>query len=171
MAIITLNNNSLSSVTALPAGVGGKVLQVVSTTKVDVFSSTSTSYTDITGLSASVTPSNSSNKILVFCNASTSVSGDNNAHLQLLRESTVIANGTDGTIGAFAAINGNSTGFRYSTAQQSISFLDTPSTTSAITYKIQIKSDDVGITTYINRRGLNTYLSGSSSITLMEVSA
>ena len=63
MEIITLNNNSLSSVTSLPAGVGGKVLQVVSTAKTNGFGTTSSSLTDITGLSVAITPSSSSNKI------------------------------------------------------------------------------------------------------------
>ena len=66
MAIITLNNNSLSSVTSLPAGVGGKVLQVVQTFKSDSFSSTSDGFFDITGLSVAITPSSASNKILVI---------------------------------------------------------------------------------------------------------
>ena len=44
----------------------GTVLQVVSTAKTDTFESTSTSFTDVTGLSVAITPSSSSNKILVF---------------------------------------------------------------------------------------------------------
>jgi hypothetical protein len=61
MAIITLNNNSLSSVTALPAAIAtGKVLQVVTTTKTDVTSTTSASFVDITGMSVSITPSSAS---------------------------------------------------------------------------------------------------------------
>ena len=62
MAIITLNNNSLSSVTSLPAGVGGKVLQVVQATYSDT-STTSTSYSEFT--TASITKSSASNKVLV----------------------------------------------------------------------------------------------------------
>ena len=49
MSITKLNNLSISAVTALPSGVGGKVLQVVSTTKSDTFSSsTVNAFTDIT---------------------------------------------------------------------------------------------------------------------------
>ena len=61
MAILRANNNTLSSVTALPTGLGGKVLQVVTVAKTDTFSTSSNTFVDITGLSASITPSNASN--------------------------------------------------------------------------------------------------------------
>jgi len=66
MAIITLNNNSLSSVTALPAGVGGKVLQIVRNYDANSsqISTTSTSFT-ATGIQASITPTKSGNLILI----------------------------------------------------------------------------------------------------------
>ena len=50
---------------SFPNGGVGKILQVVSTTKTDTASTSSTSYAAISGLSASITPSSSSNKILV----------------------------------------------------------------------------------------------------------
>ena len=49
----------------LASGVGRKILQVVQATKGDVFTTTSTSNVDVTGLSASITPASTSNKILV----------------------------------------------------------------------------------------------------------
>ena len=67
MALIKLNNQSISSVTALPAGVGGKVLQVVTATIQTQQESTSASFVDITGLSVSITPSSTSSKIFVMC--------------------------------------------------------------------------------------------------------
>ena len=94
MAIITLNNNSLSSVTSLPAGVGGKVLQVVSTAKTNGFSTTSSSLTDITGLSVAITPSNSSNKIFITAYINGLVDASSQAYggrYQLVRGSTEIA--------------------------------------------------------------------------------
>ena len=45
--------------------VTGNILQVVSTTKTDTFSTTSTSYVDITGLSVSITPTSTSSKIFI----------------------------------------------------------------------------------------------------------
>ena len=64
MAIIKPNNNTISAITALPTGLGGKVLQVVQgNTATQV--AHSTSYAD-TGLTASITPSSTSNKILIM---------------------------------------------------------------------------------------------------------
>ena len=64
MAIITLNNNSLSSVTSLPASIStGKVLQVVENSSTTEVNTSSTSLQSI--LTASITPSSSSNKIFV----------------------------------------------------------------------------------------------------------
>jgi hypothetical protein len=67
MALTKINNNTLSAITTLPAAIAtGKVLQVVQTTKTDTFTTTSTSFTDVTGLSVSITPSSASSKILIF---------------------------------------------------------------------------------------------------------
>ena len=63
MALTKINNNTLSAITGLPAGVGGKVLQVVSTLSSVDTSTTGTTMGD-TGLEASITPSSTSNKIL-----------------------------------------------------------------------------------------------------------
>jgi len=64
MAIIKPNNNTLSAITGLPAGVGGKVLQVVQGTTGTQVEGTFASETDL-GLSVNITPSSSSNKILI----------------------------------------------------------------------------------------------------------
>ena len=69
---------------------GGKVLQVVQSYKTNVFtSSTQNTFTDITGLSVSITPSSSSNKVLIIANVEGS-SPDELVILRLLRGSTVI---------------------------------------------------------------------------------
>ena len=84
MAITKLVADSLGT------GVGGKVLQVVQVVKSDTFSSSSATLVDITGLSASITPSSSSNKILVMVSLSI---GGNDSGLRLMtklfRNSTV----------------------------------------------------------------------------------
>ena len=79
MAIITLNNNSLSSVTSLPAGVGGKILaakiETISPTTPDV-TTTSTTYAEVaSGLRITHALSNSSNK-LIFMFSSTDMYAD-----------------------------------------------------------------------------------------------
>jgi hypothetical protein len=64
MAIITLNNNSLSSVTSLPAAIAtGKVVGFSTASQGSSFETNSSTFTDVTGLSLSYTMQNSSNKI------------------------------------------------------------------------------------------------------------
>ena len=71
MALTKINNNTLSAVTTLPSAIAtGKVLQVVQDTKTDQFETTSTSFSAVTSLSASITPSATSSKILIMCSTS-----------------------------------------------------------------------------------------------------
>jgi len=150
----------------------GSVLQVVQTFKSDTFSSTSTSFADITGFSVSITPTSASNKILVLVNAK--VGGDNTlgVGLRLLRDSTVIAEGD--------SAGSRKQGFSYSRMSSSnaieneaIIFLDSPSTTSSITYKLQGYSDTASYSFYINRSESDSDATNntrpSSSITVMEI--
>jgi len=158
MAIIKLNNQSISSVSALPAGIStGKVLQVVTATDGTGLSSSSTSYVD-TGLSASITPSSSSNKVLVI--VTTGVHGIDTASttglkLKLVRDSTdLIEQSSWGSHPTITYIYGQGHCFNY---------LDSPSSTSSTTYKLQYKSND----------GTNHVLENASTavMTLLEVSA
>ena len=148
MAIIKPNNNTLSSITALPTGVGGKVLQVVSTSAANDLGTTSTSYVDI-HLSLNITPSATSSKIfLVYTgNNETNGTGGNKLSLQMLRDSTQIADATG--VGALGSNYGNVT-------SNALSVLDTPNTTSQITYKMQGKSDDGTIMVFNVNNDLGT---------------
>ena len=134
MAIIKLNNKSISAVTALPTGLGGKVLQVVSASAANDLVTTSTSFVDI-HLSLNITPSATSSKIFVVYtgNNETNGTGGNRLSVQMLRDSTQIADATG--VGSLGSENGIVT-------SASLSVLDSPSTTSQITYKMQGKSDD-----------------------------
>ena len=80
MAIIKPNNNTISAITALPAAIPtGKVLQVVHAHTATVASSSSTSYAD-TGLTASITPSATSSKVIVIIHQSIAkISGANSS--------------------------------------------------------------------------------------------
>jgi hypothetical protein len=125
---------------AAPAG-GGKVLQVVNATYSTQATSTSTTWAD-TGLSATITPSSATSKILVlmttpFYNQRDNVS--NNAGLRLLRGSTFIFGDNSASAPLYWAGNYDST----ATSQNfrttiSFNYLDSPSTTSATTYKTQL---------------------------------
>ena len=150
---------------ALPGG--GKVLQVVQTFKATSFSSTATSFTDVTDLSVSITPSSASSKILVFCTVPMSANAD--AIIQLLRGATVIGSGTSGTnTNGFAQTAPSGDAFPNSAVPMCINYLDSPSTTSATTYKIQVKLYSAG-TVYVNLRYVNDFFAGSSTITAMEI--
>jgi len=145
----------------------GKVLQVVQTFKADSFSSSSTSFTDVTGLSVSITPSSASNKILVLCTVPMSSNVD--AIIQLLRGSTAIGNSTSATnTNGFAQTSSTGNAFPYSAVPMCINFLDSPSTTSATTYKIQVKITSAG-NVFVNLRHVNDAFSGSSTLTVMEI--
>ena len=158
----TLTLPDVTGTVAVQGGAGvGKVLQVVSTTKSDVFTTTSGTYVDVTGLAATITPTSSSSKILVIANLSYSASTGRDAAFQILRGATVIPTGVTGSV-----LNGAYSFSMFSVAQ---SFLDSPATTSATTYKIQVYvSAD---TIFVNRRALDTSFTGQSTITLMEIAA
>ena len=171
MAIITLNNNSLSSVTALPAAIAtGKVLQVVETRLTTVLSTTSASWVATTGLNASITPSSTSNKVLILLNAT--LSSDNHGHMRLSKDggSSFIGGGvSSGSRSGVIFYAGESND---NTARpQSCSILDSPSSTSALTYQAYWRVSSS--TTHLNRTGNDTDAAygsrGVSSITLLEV--
>ena len=152
-------NASLGAVTALPAAIPtGKVLQVVSTSAANDLGTTSTSYVDI-HLSLNITPSATSSKIYVNASFPAHVigtgGGDNGGQYTIYKDSSaVIAVAGD----AFYSNNGTGLSLR-----QNLSVLNSPSTTSAITYKIYFK----------NRAGSSTQgimtNSGEGTITAMEI--
>jgi hypothetical protein len=163
---VTFPNSSVQSASA-------KIIQVVSTTLNTSFSTSGTynSWVDVTGLSVSITPTSSSSKILVIfeiMGVSTS-----NGWVRLVRDSTAISVGT--TAGSRPAVSsGNLTsGNGNIQLQDSGVYLDSPATTSATTYKMQVITDTG--TFYINRTtndSDNVYSGrGVSSITVMEVPA
>lgn len=147
-------------------GSGQLAVQIQSAAKTDSFSTTSTSYADVTGLSVTITPTSSSNKILVFASVAYASSSDDML-LQLVRGSTAIANSTAGSVTNGFSMYSTSEGTN-SIPVGSLVFLDSPATTSATTYKIQalVRSG----TGYVNRRGSNASFGASSFITIMEIS-
>lgn len=155
-----------------PASTTGSVLQVVSTTKTDVFTTTSTTFVDVTGLSVSITPSSASSKILVLGSIKFGFTGGASAtHMRLVRDSTAIF------IGDADGVRSRDSGYvrdTYESPNSSIVFLDSPSTTSAVTYKIQLSTYDVSRTAIVNRDYENTNSATLSSrlastVTVMEI--
>ena len=156
----------------------GAVLQVVSTTKTDTFSaSLNNSFADVTGLSVSITPTSSSNKILIFASVNHGVNNIRATALKLLRGSTPISVGT--ASGNRPATSTSAMGENYDTNRGEnsiIHFLDSPNTSgSAVTYKIQVGIlESTTSTAQINTSGSDAnenYIARSAStITAMEIS-
>ena len=149
----------------------GSVLQVVSTIKTNTFTTSSASLVDVTGLSVSITPTSASSKILVLVNVrGTSSNGTANAGdagIVLVRNSTNIAVSTGGSFyNWMGQLSGRNIGSTAVQASASVAFLDSPATTSSITYKIQGLT--AGGTLFINRDedGGNGSV---STITVMEI--
>ena len=150
----------------------GKIGQVVSTTKTDTFTTSNTDFTDITGLSVAITPSATSSKILLLINAQVGGQGSVNNFLGLKRGSTVIAVGdaASSRIRALASTMGNQD---TSLNGVSASFLDSPSSTSELTFQVTGYSRTGQF--YINRSRTdtddNTFPRTISTITAIEVLA
>ena len=148
----------------------GSVLQVVSAFKNDGFSSTSTTFVDITGLSVSITPTSATSKILILVTSNFSAAtGNAPTVFNLVRNSTNIATPAtaptyNGTVTPYIAGN-----ISDQSVPWSASFLDSPATTSATTYKVQGRGSS-GTNFYVNRRATADFNS-TSSITVMEIAA
>ncbi len=136
-----------------------RVLQVVNATYGTQTASSSSTYAD-TGLTATITPSSTSSKILVLVNQAGCGKDTGNTYLKLklLRGATDIAFFEQ--YGAFT----NNTGFN-SIGSCSTSYLDSPATTSATTYKTQFSSNNNVANVFVQTN------SSLSTITLMEISA
>ena len=151
-----------------------RVLQVVSTAKTDTFTTTSTTFTDVTGLTATITPSATSSKILIVAMLNGgAITSANNLHMRLARGGTAIF------VGDAAGSRTQATGASFDASLVAAPFpgifLDSPSTTSATTYSIQVRTNVAAQTAYVNRTATDTDNAGfprlPSSITVMEISA
>jgi hypothetical protein len=154
-------------------GSGQVPVRIVQTVKTDTFTTTSNTFTDITGLSVNITPTSASNRILVMYSVMTGASSSGGTNIRLVRNSTTIAIGdsagsrTQVTTSAFATNSNNQLDV------QNMNFLDSPATTSSTTYKLQIQSDNSS-TQCVNRNVRDDNASyesrGVSTITVMEIS-
>ena len=165
-----LRVDKIVPVDGAPTGGGGGIIQIKQTfLNTATSTTTSGSFTDISGMSVSITPKFNTSKIFVMITlGSISSAAGISVGFRLLRDSTAVGNAADTTLqSGFTNIyeGGNSSLF-----SASHNFLDSPSTTSAITYKLQWRNSSG--TTYLNRySGSSDSYNGSSTITAMEVSA
>jgi hypothetical protein len=156
---------------ALPAGT---VLQVVTATKTDTTSTTSTSLVDVSGLSLSITPKFATSKILVMACANNLSDGNaGGTFVGLVRNSTVLVASTAGGLTQTRQAFGSGGGGGLSSNNRkinsaTINYIDSPATTSSTTYKIQLASGGSD-TAYLNQWGLNSDIASVSTITVMEI--
>ena len=159
---------------------GGKIGQIVSTNKTDTFSESvaTEAFSGIaTGLTVDITPSASSSKILVFVNMAIGVSGEHGLRFQLFRDTTQIDLGAAASSRARVSKgpiqNGGGSGYM---AMMSTNFLDSPSSTSELTYGVKIgHTSSLTKTCYVNRSHDDpddaSYGRCTSTITAIEVLA
>jgi hypothetical protein len=161
----------------------GNILQVVQTVKTDTFSSASTSFTNVTGLAVSITPSSTSSKILVFLDLTLSATHATSAVAIQYRltggnSGDYVGDAAGSRIRAIAGLRvtgSNAADFNFGASALKATgiYLDAPGTTSSTTYQAQIRVNSA--TGFVNRSSDDgddgTYARGASSITVMEVAA
>ena len=161
--VLTADSTESTGLKWTTPAAGGKVLQVVQSVYTTSTTIASTTMTD-TGLTATITPSSASSKILVIVNQNAEAfreTDNNGIHLRLLRGATALVTATNAAfvyhVGGVSIVGVN-TNFTY---------LDSPATTSATTYKTQGKAD----TTANNGSARFQNSSNPSMITLLEIGA
>ena len=177
---IELQSNGVTKATISSSGFSypGGVLQVVSTTKTDTFTTSSTSDVAITGLSATITPTSATSKILILVNIGVSgtTGADYGIFFSLYKSASVITGAVGTAAGSrkvcsFASRNSNDTRYQSS----SITYQDSPASTSSLTYACYMSMEAGGSTACINRSGNDTNSTSFprtiSSITVMEIAA
>jgi hypothetical protein len=166
---IVLNKDSLPS---------GSVLQVIQTVKTDTFSTQSGSFTDVTGLSVSITPTKTSSKILVSCAVAVGYNNDGTASrrsgISLFRGATnlVVPTSPGSRSPAYAWASEMSSNEVYDT--YCFEFLDSPNSTSSLSYNIKVLNGGAGSSiVYVNRSetDIDQGITGRavSTITAMEI--
>jgi len=141
------------------SGIGataGQVIQVISATDSTERATTSATFNDITGMTVSITPSSASNKVFIIASGAAGVDGTGIGYYTILKDSTNLGNATNG----MAISRGNSAA---SYPNVAMSYLDSPATTSATTYKLQFRSTSGTTNAFFNKD------SCKGSITVMEI--
>lgn len=152
---VTGTNLTNNSVTRPKVNINGTWLQLVSTTKVDSFITSNSGFTAITGLSVTITPTSTSSKILLMCSVNyDSTRSNSGGGFSFARNGTIID-----------ASRGDAAGIRYrvtmdfgananadqSGMSRSFTFVDSPASTSALTYQLNLFQDGSFYSTTINR--------------------
>ena len=176
----TLRVDQIIPVDGVPTGGGGGIIQIVTATTSVEKDVTTDTYTD-SGLTCNITPKFVTSKILVivdqFCQVRRATD-EALGGIRLLRDSTTIQQGPNATAGSggyqpfgfgISSVEGQS-GTIYFYGRQNITILDSPATTSQVTYKTQQAVKNTADSPKM-RTQYSSGTNGSSQIILMEVSA
>ena len=171
MALTRINNQALPTIdhSNMPSG---SVLQVKQATSTDAFTiNTNDTWTDLSGLSVTITPKSTSSKILITVHLTGA--DDTNAYTRILlrRDSSSIAYGDSGTgHESTFSMHGNTSAGSAEQQVGSMTWLDSPATTSATTYKLQGSCYNSRIARFnYNNGDANTRQNTVSTITVMEI--
>jgi hypothetical protein len=164
----------------VPVPVGaGSILQVVQTLKTDTFTTASDTFVTVTGTTATITPRATSSKVLVLGTMMIGSSGTSNNHSAFVK---IVGGNTSAYLGDAAGDRVQAVGTPGSAATQmsaqrangftSLAFLDSPATTSAVTYSLELRRG-IGSTAFLGSSGLDSDSAGfgrfPTTIILMEV--
>ena len=174
--VMTLPDTADGTILTTTNPKAGNIIQVKQTVKTDTFSMTGTTYTAITGLTVSITPSSASNKLLITFNLYGGVSAADNTGLFLLtKDGSTIS----GAIGSASGNNQESATARIRqssaahTQMPAFSYLDTAGDTNARTYGIKCKTESGTLRIGITGNNVDTAFHARcpNVITVMEVAA
>ena len=169
LSVDTIQGKTTAGTVAMPAG---HVIQTLQALKTDVFSTSSTSFVDVTGLSVNITPKFSTSKIFVqFCVA-VGHNADTQQTLQLVRQ----VSSSDTIINPVAYNQGTSISYIGSSDKnwdRDVMFyqvLDAPSTTSTVNYRLRTYIYNSSYVQYVNRMENSANATGTSTLTVQEIS-
>ena len=176
-----LRVDKIVPVDGVPTGGGGGIIQVKSTTITNTFDNDSETFADVTGVTVTITPKFNTSKILVMYNGMGACEQTNRfGHVRIVRviggtTSTDIYVGDQGESNQARTSNTIVSPNNYQYQQFSGTFMDSPATINAVTYKMQIAAGDQGYKVNIGRDDGNSNEFSRArvptSITVMEVSA
>ena len=175
-----LRVDKIVPVDGAPSGGGGGIIQVQSATITNTFENDSETFADVTGVTVTLTPKFNTSKMLIMYNGCAGMESTNRmGHIRIVR----VVGGTTTTDSYVGDASGNRArasstvagSQNYFMESFSGTFMDSPATTSAVTYKMQVAAGDQGYKVNIGKddEGSDEYSRGRvpTSITVMEVSA
>ena len=168
-----LRVDKIVPIDGVPSGGAGGIIQMKQALKTDAFSTSSTSFVDITGLSVTLTPKFSTSKFLVTYHVTVGHNTQTQNTIQLVRQ----VSGSDTVINPVAYNQGTSIQYFGSSnagwdrGVMAYQIIDSPGTASAVNYRLRTYIYSSSVIQYINRCHNSSNNTGTSVLTVMEVSA